>query len=163
MPKKYINIILIALVLLGAFYLYNKYRVAPTLDFNKLSLVDLQGNPFDFNSLKGQKTIVSLGASWCPNCINELNAIKKIKDIELSDVVVVVIDDEPLDKVNAFKERKNYPFLFVKLNGSFPDIGIHSIPVNYIFNKDLVLKKQQVGEIHWDDPSTLAHYKTLME
>ncbi len=163
MPKKYINIILIALIILGAFYLYNKYKVAPKIDFQKLELLDMEGNAFNFESLKGKKTIVSLGASWCPNCISEMNALAKIKDTELSDVTIVIIDDEPLEKVIAFKERKNYSFLFLKLNSSFPEIGIHSIPVNYFFNKNLELKKQQVGEIEWNDPSTREHYKKLME
>lgn len=162
MPK-YASYLLIALLLgIGGFYLYNKYNVPPSIDLSKLDLVNLNGEPFDFKSLKGKKTIVCFSASWCPNCINEMNALSKIKNTELADIEIVIIDDEPLEMVAHFKERKNYPFTFLKLNRAFPEIGINSIPVTYFYNAAQELKKDEVGEIEWSDPSTREHYKQVM-
>lgn len=134
----------------------------PTLDISKLNLVDLKGEAFDFKSLKGKKTMVCFSASWCGNCINEMNALMRIKNTELQDVEIVIIDDEPMENVINFKTRKNYPFTFLKLNQPFPNIRINSIPVTYFYNKNLELKNDEVGEIEWLDPSIREHYKQVM-
>lgn len=162
--NKHIKVFIVVLLLsLGGFYLFNKYRVAPSIDLNKLSLTNLEGSNFEFASLKGKKTIVCFSASWCPNCINELNALKKIDPNELKDIQIVVIDDETLDVIQAFKERKAYPFTFIKLDANFPEIGIHSIPVTYFFNENLELKKDYVGEIDWADVSMRRHFFEIMD
>lgn len=156
----------VILLLLGAavgFYLYNKYRVAPQVKFADLNLTDLNGNKVQFTSFQGKKLVVSFGASWCINCIEELNTLKKIKDSQLADVEIVVISDETTERIQAFKSRKEYPFTFLKMDKEFSAIGIHSIPTTYIFNTRLELKKEQVGYIAWEDPSTLQHLKKLME
>lgn len=161
MSKKLINLFLLIIAALVAIYFYNKYRVAPDLKLNELGLVDENGTSFDINTLKGKKVVISFYASWCGNCLEELDIINKIKDKELSDVEIVCITDESLEKLNKFKSNSGYPFKFLKLNKRFPDIGIHSIPVTYIVNKDLQIVKEQVGYLHWDDPSTLNHIKGL--
>lgn len=162
MSKKFSYLIIIALLAFGGFYLYTKYKVPPSIDLSKLDLVSLSGEKFDFKTLKGKKTIVCFSASWCPNCINEMNALMKIKDTELKDIEIVIIDDEPMERVIQFKERKNYPFTFIKLNQSFPTIGVNSIPVTYFYNAQQELKKDEVGEIEWSDASTREHYKQVM-
>jgi len=161
MSKKLINLFLLIIAALVAIYFYNKYRVAPDLKLNELGLVDENGTSFDINTLKGKKVVISFYASWCGNCLEELDIINKIKDKELSDVEIVCITDESLEKLNKFKSNSGYPFKFLILNKRFPDIGIHSIPVTYIVNKDLQIVKEQVGYLHWDDPSTLNHIKGL--
>lgn len=162
MQKKIILLFIVALIGLGVFYFYSKYRMAPTVDITKLNLVNLAGEAFDVNSLKGKKTIICFSASWCGNCISEMKALKKIKDTELQDIEIVIIDDEPLEQVIKFKEYKDYPFTFLKLNQSFPNIGILSIPVSYFYDSSLILKGDEVGELDWLDPSAREHYKQLM-
>lgn len=161
MSKKLINLFLLLIAALVGIYFYNKYRVAPDLKLNELNLVDENGAGFNINSLKGKKVVISFYASWCGNCLEELEVINKIKDKELSDVEIVCITDESLEKLNKFKSNSGYPFTFLKLDKRFPDIGIHSIPVTYIVNRDLQIVKEQVGYLHWDDPSTLNHIKGL--
>lgn len=162
MQKKISLLFVIVLILFAVFYFYQKYRTAPTVDISKLSLVDLSGKPFDINSLKGKKTMVCFSASWCGNCISEMKALKKIKDTELADVEIIIIDDEPLEQVNNFKSSKDYPFTFLKLNQAFPSIGIVSIPVTYFYNAAFKLTADEVGEIEWTDPSIRERYKQLM-
>lgn len=161
MPNKWINLLLLLIAAIVGLFFYNKYRVAPDIKLNQLDLVTETGEHFDFNSLKGKKLVVSFYASWCGNCLTELEEINKIKASELNDVEIICITDESLEKLNSFKTKKGYPFLFLKLNKPFPEIGINSIPVTYIVNPQLEIVKEQVGYIHWDDPSTLNHIKGL--
>lgn len=162
MLKKLIPLFILVLAGCIAFYFYSKYRIAPGVDVAKLPLVTLDGKPFNFSSLKGKKVILSFSASWCGNCIAELNALKKIKDSDLADVEVVIIDDEPMETVTEFKNAREYPFTFVKLEKDFPSIGINSIPVNYFYNTQQELKGNEVGQIDWEDPSTREHFKQLL-
>ena len=158
---KYILVAVIAIV--AAIYFYNKYRVAPGINLEKISLKDITGQPVKFSDFKGRKIILTFSASWCGNCLVELKALNAIKNKELSDVEVIVISDEPLETVQAFKERRGYPFTFLKMEGSFSSLGINAIPTNYILNKNLEVKYEKVGEIDWKDASTVQFMKKLME
>lgn len=162
MSKIFKYLAIAILLAFAAWFFYNKYRVAPGLDFKKLNLTDLNGNPVKFKDFKGKKLIVSFGASWCGNCISELRDLNEIKD-ELTGIEVVIISDEDLETVKNFKERRSYPFTFLKMEQSFNSIGINSIPTNYIFNKNLELKYEKVGEINYKDFSTLEYIKKQME
>lgn len=163
MNKKITTLIFILITLFVIFYFYNKYNVAPSINFNKLKLTDLNEQPVNFNLFKGKKLVVCFSASWCPNCLEELKELNAIKPINLNDVEVIVISDEPIEKINAFKEKTNYPFTFLKLKQTFNQIGIFSIPTSYILNTNLEVKKETVGYLDWKDPSTAEHLKKLME
>ena len=160
--KAYVFFFLL-LLLIGVYYVYNKYQKAPSIQFSQLPLLTLQNEKFDLQSLKGKKLVICMAASWCPNCIDELNELALLKPQSLTDVEVLVISDESLEKIEQFKTRRNYPFTFIKLNTNFAAIGINSIPTSYIINKNFEVVKQSVGIIQWSDPSTLQHLKTLMD
>ncbi len=156
-------LILAVLGLTAGFYFYKKYNIAPSVDLNKLTLFDTQGNPVKLSDYKGKKLVVSFGASWCPNCIDELQMINGIKEKSLSDVEIIVISDEPMEKVQGFKERKGYPFTYLKMNETFNSIGINSIPTTYILNTKFEIKDETVGFIDWEDASTIENVKEMME
>ena len=103
-----------------------------------------------------------MAASWCPNCIDELNELAQMNPADLSDISIVVVSDEPIEKIVSFKTNRQYPFVFLKLTKAFADIGIASIPTAYLFNTSFQIVKQSVGAIQWSDPSTRQHLKTLM-
>ncbi len=163
MNKKWISTIIALIGIFIAFYFYNKYNNAPTIDFTKLKLYNLNEERVDFGSFKGKKLVVSFSASWCPNCLDEMREMNDIKDTKLRDVEVVIISDEPIDKIMAWKERTDYPFTFLKLEQGFNDVGIFSIPTSYILNTKLEVKKEEVGYIDWKDESTAEHLTKIME
>ena len=161
--KKIYTLIFILLAGIGILYFYNKYKVAPKLDIANLEVVDENSASFDIKSLKGQKVIVSMYASWCPDCLKELKEINAIKTEKLSNITVVAITDETIEKLISFKTKKQYPYTFLKLKKSFNDIRIFSIPTVYLLNTKGEVVYEHVGYINWNDESTLNHLKTLME
>ena len=144
-------------------YVYNKYNVAPKIDISKLEIIDESSQKFDIKSLKGKKVIISFYASWCPNCIDELKVLNKIKNEKLADITILAITDESIEKLVSFRDKKQYPFTFLKLTKPFSDIGIVSIPTVYLINTKNEVVYDEVGYINWEDESTLSHLKTLME
>lgn len=157
------QILIIAIVALVGLYFYNKYNVAPSIQVDKLEILNQDSTKFDIHSLKGKKVIISFYASWCPNCIEELKVLNTIKNEKLSDIEILAITDESMDKLISFKNKKQYPFTFLKLNASFPEIGIASIPTTYLLNTKGEIVYNKVGYIEWDDESNLNHLKSLME
>lgn len=157
------KILIIAVLGVIGLYFYNKYNVAPSIQLTKLDVVDQSRTKFDFKSLIGKKVIVSFYASWCPNCIEELKTLNSIKAQKLSDIEILAITDENMEKLISFKEKKQYPFTFLKLNTPFSAIDIASIPTTYLVNTKGEIVYNKVGYIHWDDESNLNHLKTLME
>ncbi len=144
-------------------YVYNKYNVAPKIDISKLEIIDESSQKFDIKSLKGKKVIISFYASWCPNCIDELKLLNKIKNEKLADITILAITDESIEKLVSFRDKKQYPFTFLKLTKPFSDIGIVSIPTVYLVNTKNEVVYDEVGYVNWDEESTLSHLKTLME
>jgi thiol-disulfide isomerase/thioredoxin len=157
------NILVIAIFALIGMYLFNKYKVAPKIDVTNLEVVDSTSAKFDIKSLKGKKVIVSFYASWCPDCIKELKALNEIKNEKLKDIEVLAITDETLEKLISFKNKKQYPFTFLKLSKSFNDLKIYSIPTVYLLNKKGEIVFQKVGYINWKDESELLHLTSLMD
>ncbi len=163
MNKKIFYIVLLAISFIIGMVIFNKYRVAPTINIVQLELVDQNAQKFDIHTLRGKKIILSFYASWCPNCIEELEVLNKIKQQKLSNIEVVAVTDESLEKLIVFKNKKKYPFTFLKLTTPFSNIGIASIPTTYLINTKGDVVYNKVGYIHWDDESNLNHLKTLMD
>lgn len=151
------------IVFLIGMYLYNKYNVAPKIDISTLEIVDERSQKFDIKLLTGKKIIISFYASWCPNCLDELKVLNKIKNEKLADITILAITDEPMEKLISFKEKKQYPFTFLKLTKSFNQIGVFSIPTVYLLNTKNEIVYDNVGYVNWEDESTLSHLKALME
>jgi thiol-disulfide isomerase/thioredoxin len=163
MRSKWLLPFLIVIGALLVFYFYRKYKVAPDLDLNSLPLSDLSGKPVQFSSFSGKATIVCFSASWCGPCRKELHEMNKINVSEVTGAKVVVISDEPVEKIAALQQSGNYPFVFVQLQKAFHSIGVNSIPTTYLVGADNEVKKRKVGYIDWSDPSTAEHMKKLME
>jgi peroxiredoxin len=149
-------IIGLSLVLL---YQYQKYRVAPGVDVFSLSYSDTSGKEINPAIYKGKKIIFSFFATWCGECLLELKQLNETKKTELLDVEVILVSDEPLEKIISFMQRKKYPFTFLKLNKSFAEINIHAIPVNYLINTKGEVTYSKVGVLNWKDNSVISFAK----
>ena len=162
MNNKWLTVAGLSIVLLFVFFIYRRYKVAPVMDFEKLQLVDLNNRKAGAGT-PGSARIITFGASWCGSCIRELNALKAISSTTLKGVEVVVISDEQSQTVENFKARKQYPFTFLRMEKKFSEVGINSIPTTYFVDRNENIKKETVGYIRWDDPSTVNHLLHLLQ
>src|SRR5690349_3426729 len=94
------------------FFLFQKYKVAPEINFQSLSLSDMAGQPVNFDDFKGKKLVVCFGASWCGPCRQELKDIGEVKSSLLGDVEVLIISDEPIEKIKEFSQMTSASLLF---------------------------------------------------
>lgn len=152
----------ILLLILG-FYFYRKYKIAPDLTVSALPLTSLDGEAVKLDDLRGKKTLICFGASWCGPCRQEMKLMQAIRTTVLKDVRVIFISDEPLETVQKMYEASRYDFEWLKLEQTFSAIGINSIPTSYLLNTGGRVVKQTVGYIDWEDPSTARHLLKIME
>ena len=150
------KIIGFALLILFLVFLYRKFRVAPSLPFAETKLVNIQGETINFSQITKEKKIVCFYASWCGDCLKELNDLNQVYD-SLNGLKVIAITDEGLESAIDFSSRKKYPFTFYSLTRSFSEIDIHSIPVTYILNDRGEVIFEKVGAINWKDASFKKH------
>jgi len=146
------------LVVLSIFllYQYQKYRIAPTVDVFKLTYTDTSGKAVDLNAYKGKKIIFSFFGIWCGECVLELKQLNEARKTNLKDIEVIVVSDEPLEKIKRFAQRKNYPFTFLKIDKLFSDLGVNAIPVNYLINLKGEVIYSKVGILNWKDNSVVS-------
>jgi thiol-disulfide isomerase/thioredoxin len=163
MKRRWIVPLVLVMAGILVFFVYSTYHAAPKINFNDLHLIGLNGQPASISDFSGKKLVITFGASWCGNCHDELRDILKVKQTGYPDVEFVVISDEPLEKVIAFKNRYDFPCTFLKMEGSFNSVGVQSIPTTYIMNRRQEVMKDAVGYIDWKDASTTQHLNKVME
>jgi len=135
---------------------YQKYRVAPGVDVFSLAYTDTSGKAVDLKSFKGKKIIYSFFGTWCGECVLELKQLNEAKKTQLADMQVIVVSDEPLEKITRFVQRKKYPFVFLKIDKTFAELGVNAIPVNYLINAQGEVTYSKVGALNWKDNSVIS-------
>jgi peroxiredoxin len=159
MKNRLVLLVLLVAVFLIFLFFYNRYRTAPQVDLFNLSLVSTEGNPQTLSSFQGKNVMIVFYASWCPDCRVELDALNEIYASRLQNVEVICITDDPIEKMNSFKQKKKYPFHFFRTTTELSALGIFTIPANYLVNSNGEIVFQKVGAIDWNDNSILV--KTL--
>jgi thiol-disulfide isomerase/thioredoxin len=163
MNRNWLYVVLFLIFAFTAFYFYHRGTTAPSLQLQELHVSDLNEQPFDWRLMEGRKTLICFGASWCGECRRELENLQKLLANELNGLQVVVVSDEPYEKIRAYKQKYQYPFMFLKLQRPFSEHGIYSVPTNYLLNKKLKVVKEKIGDFNWEDASTREHLLTLMD
>lgn len=148
MRYKWIVVLLVVLAVGVGGYLYNKYRVAPAMQFSTLDLIDLNGNPIDIEGLKGKKVFVNFFGTWCGPCLHEFPILERTQAIlENEGYLFICVSDEEPAKLKAFRQRVNARIVIAHSKRSLKEMGINSIPTNYVLNPQSEIVFKQVGEI----------------
>ncbi len=140
-----------------AFWMYNKYRVAPDLDVEHLTLKNLDGSVLNSNDLRGKTLFVNYWATWCGECLQEMPSIEEAyNQCDREKVVFLMITDDSPEKVQNFLNKHPYPMKFVCLDQRLQEIGINTIPTTYIYDDEGYELFNHVGGLDWSDPGIVA-------
>lgn len=152
-----IKYILIFLISVGvAFFFYKKYFLAPRISFPNLQLQDLEGESVSMEQYLNKPVLVNFWASWCHNCLNEMADLEKAsKLLKERGIETILISDENIETIIAFKQRKSYQFRYLKFFGKKEDLKIFSIPTTYLLNKKGEIVYTKVGEEKWAEPQII--------
>lgn len=164
MKSKFIFIIGIVIAILAAGFLYNKFLIAPKLKLETLELTDLEGNKISLDSFQNKKLFINFFATWCGPCIKELPSIFSAQQILVKEnFQFVLISDEPIARLQNFKEGIGIDFLILHSEKNLQQYQIFSIPVSYVLTAkhEVVFKKS--GGDDWASIAMIEKMKHLTE
>jgi thiol-disulfide isomerase/thioredoxin len=116
----------------------------------EMNLQDLPGKSWTLARLKGKTTFVTVWATWCGPCRDELPQVQKLYEQSQTrgDVQVITLDiDENPGEVEPFMKSRNYTFpVIMSARKYVEDTTEHfRIPMNWLVDRSVVLREKSLG------------------
>ena len=122
----------------------------------KVQLSDLFGKPFDLTEHKGKIVILSIWATWCKPCIEEMPSLVALQaKLPTEKYSILLASDESLDKITRFKNSNKYNLNFVRLETPATSLGIYALPTTFIINGKGELVLTENGSKKWDSEESV--------
>lgn len=129
---------------------------------DKVKLSDLSGNQFALSEHQGKTVILSIWATWCKPCIEEMPSLEALQTKLASEKYSILLaSDESLDKINRFKSSSKYDLNFVKLETPATSLGIYALPTTFIINSKGELVLTENGSKKWDSEESVQEIMNL--
>ena len=136
-----------ALIIMGVF-IYQRYRVAPSLLLPEIQLSDLQGN--SIKPASGKPTLLIFFGTWCRDCRKELPFLAELEaELKSKNIQVILVSDEEIAVLQDFSTSIPLSFQLCKLKGSFKENNIYTLPTSYLFCSNGSVFRKQTGAIEW--------------
>ena len=69
--------------------------------------------------------------------------------LEKENYIFLLASDQSLGVIKAFKEEREFDFIFIKYSGSWTDQQINSLPTTFIYNEEGEKVEKIVGGVTW--------------
>jgi len=144
------------------FYVFPKPEPMPPFEVERLA-----GGAAGLGDAAGKVVLLNFWATWCPPCRSEMPSIQRLHDgmAGLPFTVMAVSVAESASTVRAFLKTDPYTFpIYLDESGraSSPFVS-RGIPTTFVLDKQGRAIAGIVGARSYDDPETLALFKSLAE
>lgn len=122
-------------------------KAAPTLE-----LLDLQGQRWTSDSLKGRAVVLNFWATWCPPCKEELPSLQTLHEIGGGDPVVIGVNvRETASHVRRYLAATgmNFPVVLDPRSELAKQWGVTAFPTTVLIGPDGRARWRVVGEVDW--------------
>lgn len=120
-------------------------------------LMGLSGNHVNLNDFKDQVIVINFWATWCPSCVAEMPDFQKLYNDYQSDVSFFFVSTEPMDKVKAFADKKNFQLPFFQPMSQEPSkLRYTALPTTFVLSKDGEIAVRTEGAANWNSKSFRA-------
>lgn len=152
------------ILLLVAILTINAQQTVPSI-----SLKTLEGKTTDIQTIckKNKIVVVSLWATWCVPCMNELDAINDIYDdmrdeVDFTLLAISIDDARTVKSVKPLVNGKNWEFdvLLDTNNDLKRQLGTASVPASFVIRNGKIVKKIS-GYKPGEEEELLDFLKTL--
>ncbi|CAN5919390.1 hypothetical protein BH11BAC7_BH11BAC7_30650 [soil metagenome] len=160
--KFWINLICFILGGILLVYLIVKYRVAPSIAFDDLSLKTPEGQVVKLSDYKGKVIFLNFWETWCGPCIQEMPTIDEARgQIDSTRMVFITIAEEDPAKIASFRDKHDFKFKYFISQKSFSDLGINTYPTSYIIDKEGKIVLTKIGGVDWSTPEMIRLMEDL--
>lgn len=115
------------------------------------SLVQENGENFNFETLKGKVVLVNFWATWCPPCIAEMSSLQELYDDYNEKIEFVFVTDDSFKTVNQFLKKNDYTLPVYRSVSNFNKIfEVKSIPRTFLVDKNGKIIIDKTGAANWN-------------
>lgn len=115
------------------------------------SLVQENGENFNFETLKGKVVLVNFWATWCPPCIAEMSSLQELYDDYNQKIEFVFVTDDSFKTVNQFLKKNDYNLPIYRSVSNFNKIfEVKSIPRTFLVDKNGKIIIDKTGAANWN-------------
>ena len=144
------------------FFVFPRPEPMPPFEVERLA-----GGAAGLGDAAGKVVLLNFWATWCPPCRSEMPSIQRLHDVMagLPFTVMAVSVAESASTVRAFLKTDPYTFpIYLDESGraSSPFVS-RGIPTTFVLDKQGRAIAGIVGARSYDDPETLALFKSLAE
>ncbi|NQW41885.1 MAG: TlpA family protein disulfide reductase [Bacteroidetes bacterium] len=150
------------LALILTYFIATQMR-KPKSPLLKTELTDLQNQKFDGILLKNKVFIVSYFQTWCGDCVKEQPELLKLKERFGDSLIILMVSDEPIEKITAFKTRFKSPLDFYNSSKALKSIDIKRFPTTFLIDKKGKTVDVRVEGIDWFSDKTLETIEALVK
>lgn len=137
-----------------------KTLFSPSAEYNednkKLSdynwkLSNDKAEAINFQNFKGEVVFINLWATWCAPCVAEMPVMNDLYSDYKDQVQFLFVSNESIEKVRAFKSKKNLELATYQPNSLSPvDLRSKTIPATFIIGKDGTIHVAERGVANWN-------------
>jgi len=132
----------------------------------KLSLTDINGQPFRLEEHAGRVLLINFWASWCRPCVAEIPSLQRL-DATLADSdfsIVTVNVGEDRARVARFLQQVpvELPVLMDYDAAVSKDWMIYVYPSSYLVDRQGNIRYAYLGALEWDSTENLKIIRTLL-
>ncbi len=131
------------------------------VDITSIELIDLDGNPISWDTMKGKKVFLNFWATWCKPCILEMPSMSEAAEQLGEDYVFLAASYEDLAKIQKFVEKRDFSFQFVHTKTSIENLNIYSLPTTFLINSEGELVETVIGSQEWNEAEAINQLKAL--
>ena len=130
----------------------------------ELTLYNENGEPFDFNDVRGKAVVINFWATWCPPCIAEMPSLQKLYDEYNKEVVFLFITSDNMKAVSEFKTKRSYAFPVYNASKEFFEaFEVSSIPRTFVIDKQGKIVIDKSGAVDWYKDSVREELTKLIK
>ena len=134
-----------------------KINIFETATFQTLDLKSV-----NLESYKGKRIFVNLWATWCGPCVSEMPSLEAAyQELKDENYVFLAASNEDVTIIDAFTNRTNYNFDFLKLDENFTPFDISVLPTTFIFDSEGKVAKRIVGSMAWNSETVLEDLRSV--
>jgi thiol-disulfide isomerase/thioredoxin len=164
MKNKIVITALLVIGLLIAGFLFNRYRVAPSVNFPDLALTDLNNNPVNLKQFQGKNVFVNFFATWCGPCIREMPSLQSAQaSLQPDNFVFICISDEPITRLQSFVHRTQKKLIILHSVENMHGHNIYTIPTSYLLNKEGKVVFKKIGDSDWAAEASIAELRKAVK
>jgi thiol-disulfide isomerase/thioredoxin len=119
----------------------------------------------EYNLMFRKGLVVNIWASWCVPCVKELPSLMRLQQITPEVTVIGINVDKDINKAKQFFKRQNLPDtvmvnLFDKNAEQIKKLGVSSLPVTFLVDRNGNIVKRFDGFHNWVDEMNIAKIKS---